>query len=155
MENEELQAITALDASVIVAALMSWHKQHEPAAAELSALLAEPGHVILPLQALVEAYSVLTRLPSPHRLSAKDARVVLEHSLRRHSTVIGLDGEEGWELIASLSQRQIAGATSHDGVIAACARKGGAQKILTFNRSHFERLAGAGLEVVVPGSGSA
>jgi predicted nucleic acid-binding protein len=94
----------------------------------------------------------MTRLPSPHRLSVKDALAVLEGSLRQRTIVVGLDGEEAWELIEELSQRQIAGATSYDGLIAACARKGGAQRILTFNRAHFERLAGAGLEVVVPGS---
>jgi len=150
--SEKAEGATALDASVIVAGLLSSHEHHGPAAAELAALLAGPGGVILPLQALVEAYSVMTRLPSPHRLSVKDALTILERSLRQRTTIVGLDGEEAWELIEDLSQRQIAGATSYDGLIAACARKGGAQRILTFNRAHFERLAGTGLEIVVPGS---
>jgi predicted nucleic acid-binding protein len=152
VESKEARRATALDASVIVAGLLSSHEHHGPAAAELAALLSEPGDVILPLQALVEAYSVMTRLPSPHRLSAKDALAVLERSLRQRTIVVGLDGEEAWELIQGLSQRQIAGATSYDGLIVACARKGGAQRILTFNRAHFERIADAGLEIVVPGS---
>jgi predicted nucleic acid-binding protein len=151
VESKKDLRTTALDTSVIVAGLLSSHEHHEPAAAALAALLAEPGDVILPLQALVEAYSVLTRLPHPHRLSAKNALAVLERTLRQRAVVVGLDGKEAWDLIEGLSQRQIAGATSYDGVIAACARKGGAQRILTFNRAHFERLAGAGLEVVVPG----
>jgi len=151
VENETVRRATALDASVIVAGLLSSHEHHALAATELAALLAEPGNVILPLQALVEAYSVMTRLPSPHRLSAKDALTVLEGSLRQRTLVVGLAGEEAWELIQGLSQRQIAGATSYDGLIAACARKGGAKRILTFNRAHFERLADADLEVVVPG----
>lgn len=153
MESEEAQRATALDASVVVAALLASHEHHGPAAAELGALLAEPGDVILPLQALVEAYSVMTRLPSPHRLSPKAALTILERSLRQRTIVVELDGEEAWGLIEGLSQRQIAGATSYDGLIAACAHKGGAQRILTFNRAHFERLPGAGLEIVVPGSG--
>jgi predicted nucleic acid-binding protein len=152
MEGEEAQRATALDASVIVAGLLSSHEQHGTAAAELAALLAEPGDIILPLQALVEAYSVMTRLPSPHRLSAKDALAVLERSLRQRTIVVELDGDEAWELIEDLCGRQIAGATSYDGLIAACARKGGAQRILTFNPAHFEKLGGAGLEIVVPGS---
>jgi len=152
VESEKAQRVTALDTSVVVAGLLSSHEQHGPAAAELAVLLAGPGDIILPLQALVEAYSVMTRLPSPHRLSAKDAHTVLERSFRQRTIVVGLDGHEAWELIEDLSQRQIAGATSYDGLIASCARKGGAQRILTFNRAHFERLAAAGLEVVVPGS---
>jgi len=149
--SKEAPPTTALDASVIVAGLLSAHEHHEPASAELAALLEERGDVILPLQALVEAYSVMTRLPRPHRLSGRDALMALERSLRQRTIVIGLEGEEAWNLIEGLSQRQIAGATSHDGVIAACARKGGARRLLTFNRAHFERLAGEGLEIVVPG----
>jgi predicted nucleic acid-binding protein len=151
VESKKDPCATALDASVIVAGLLSSHEHHKPAAAALAALLAEPGDVILPLHALVEAYSVMTRLPSPHRLSVKNALAVLERTLRQRTIVVGLDGEEAWVLIEGLTQRQIAGATSYDGMIAACARKGGAQRILTFNRAHFERLADAGLEVVVPG----
>jgi len=39
------------------------------------------------------------------------------------------------------SQRQIAGATSYDGLIAACARKGGARRILTFTRDPRRRVS--------------
>lgn len=142
---------TALDTSVIIAGLLSWHEQHEAAAAELTSLLSGPTEVILPLQALVEAYSVMTRLPSPHRLSAKNALDVLEGSLRQRTTVAGLEGGEGWGLVSDLSRRQIAGATSYDGLIVASALKGGAQRILTFNRAHFERLGTEKIEIVVPG----
>ena len=76
--------------------------------------------------------SLYRRWSKPTRLSAKDALAIPERSLRQRTIVVGLDGEEAWELIESLSQRQIAGGTSYDGLIAACARKGGAQRTLTF-----------------------
>lgn len=152
MAGRESPAATALDASVIIAGVLAWHEHHEAAAAELTALLEGPAEIILPAHALVEAYSVMTRLPSPHRLSAKDALDVLDGSLKQRTTVVGLDGKEGWELIGDLSRRQIAGATSYDGVIVACALKGGARRILTFNRAHFERVGGEALEIVVPGA---
>lgn len=44
----------------------------------------------------------------------------------------------------------ITGGTSYDSLILASARKGGAQRILTFNRSHFERIATEDIEIVVP-----
>lgn len=40
---------------------------------------------------------------------------------------------------------------SYDGLILACAMKGGAQRLLTFNRAHFERIRNEGIEIVVPG----
>ena len=124
MESEKVHPITALDTSVIIAGLFSWHVHHEAAAAELAEILSESGKVVLPLQALVEAYSVMTRLPSPHRLSAKDALAALEGSFRQRTIVVGLEGDEVWELVEDLCRHQIAGGASYDGVIASCARKG-------------------------------
>lgn len=143
--------IAALDASVIVAGLLSWHEQHQVASAALVALLRRPDKIVVPLQSLVEAYAVITRLPPPHRLSPENALAILEGSLRSRSTVAGLDGEEGWDLIEELGHQSIAGGTSYDGLIMACARKAGAQRILTFNRKHFERLGIEEIEILVPG----
>lgn len=147
--------LAALDASVIVAGLLSWHEQHEVATAELVALLERPRKIVLPVHSLVEAYAVMTRLPPPHRLGPEDALDLLEGSLRSRSILVGLDGEEGWDLIGELGRHSVAGGTSYDGLIVACARKGGAKRILTFNRKHFERLAVEGIEIVVPGGGAA
>ena len=152
MESDRTLPVVALDASVIISGLLSWHEQHETASAELVMLLERPGQIILPIQSLVEAYAVMTRLPPPHRLSPKQALAVLEGSFRNRLTLVGLDGEEGWDLIRELDQQSIAGGTSYDGLIVACARKGGAQRILTFNRRHFERLESGDIEIVVPGS---
>lgn len=54
----------AADTSVVVAAFASWHEGHE------AALRALRRGVRLPAQVLVESYSVLTRLPPPHRAAA-------------------------------------------------------------------------------------
>jgi len=145
-------AVTALDTSVIVAGLLSWHEHHEAAASELVTLLESGEEVVIPLPALVEAYSVMTRLPPPHRLSTRNALAVLQGSFRNRSTLVGLDGDEGWSLVESLAQRSIAGGTSYDGLILACALKGGARRIFTFNRAHFERIETDGVEIVVPGA---
>jgi predicted nucleic acid-binding protein len=142
---------TALDTNVVIAGLLSWHEHHEAAAAELVALLESTIEIVLPLHALVEAYSVMTRLPPPHRLSSQDALEILEGSFRHHVTLVGLDGEEGWTLIEDIGRLSISGGTAYDGLILACARKGGARRLLTFNRAHFVRMAAEEIEIVVPG----
>ncbi len=152
MENDRLLPAVALDTSVIVSGLLSWHEHYETAAAALVMLLEGRDRVILPLHSLVEAYAVMTRLPPPHRLSSKRALAMLEGSFRNRLTLVGLDGEEGWGLIRDLDQQSIAGGASYDALIVACARKGGAQRILTFNRKHFERLESEDIEIVIPGS---
>ena len=65
----------AVDTSIIVAAFASWHDQHIPA---LSALAGEP---VVPSHVLLETYSVLTRLPSPHRVPSGIVMTYLEMML--------------------------------------------------------------------------
>lgn len=151
MATERRPPITAIDSSVIVAGVLSWHEQHQRASAALVALLKRTGKIVVPLHSLVEAYAVITRLPPPHRLSPENALAILQEPFRSRSVSVGLDGEEGWDLIGELARLSIAGGTSYDGLIMACARKGGAQRILTFNSRHFERLGVEGIEIVVPG----
>jgi predicted nucleic acid-binding protein len=54
--------VIILDTSVVVAAFATWHKAHRIAVAELA------NQPVIPAQVAVEAYSVLTRLPHPHRV---------------------------------------------------------------------------------------
>jgi predicted nucleic acid-binding protein len=142
---------TAIDTSVIVSALLSWHEQHQTASAALAELLGSGSELILPLHSLIEAYAVMTRLPPPHRLSAKDALDLLEGSFQSRSHLVGLAGDEGWDLLRELSRRNLIGGASYDSLILTSAQKGGARKILTFNRAHFERIGIEGIEIVVPG----
>lgn len=151
MGSERTSATTALDTSVIISGLLSWHEDHKAASAALTGLFESGDEVILPLHSLIEAYAVMTRLPPPHRLSAKEALDVLEGSFRSRSNLIGLAAKEGWDFLRELSRRNLVGGTSYDSLILASARKGGAQRLLTFNRAHFERVGTEDIEIVVPG----
>ena len=61
----------AADTSLVIAAFASWHEQHEPARRALDAGLRLIEHCAL------ETYSVLTRLPPPHRVSGDIVREFL------------------------------------------------------------------------------
>lgn len=152
MAPDPAEVVTAIDTNVIVAGLLSWHVHHELASAQLIDLLESELEIVVPLPVLIESYSVMTRMPPPHRIGSKEALEILELSLRDRVTLVGLDEEEGWKLLQDLSQRSITGGTTYDGLILACARKGGARRLVTFNRSHFERVATEEIEVVVPGA---
>ncbi len=68
------------DTSCIIAAVCSWHEHHEAAASEIERRLAARTQMIVAAPALVEAYAVLIRLPSPHRLSPQNALTLLENN---------------------------------------------------------------------------
>ena len=141
-------AVWAVDSSALVAALLTWHGHHEAALQRIDNLLASGQELVLPLHSLVETYSVLTRLPSPHRLSPLAAVQLLE-AQRTSLRLVGLASDDGWEFIRGLARSGIHGGRTYDALIATSARKGGAARILTLNSRHFEELDPE-LEVVVP-----
>lgn len=109
--------MTAVDTSVAVAAVTSWHEAHEPSRR------AATGSRI-PAHALAESYAVLTRLPPPHRLPhAVAAELLLEWFPPRR--VLAADEGLQADLVARLSAQGVAGGASYDGLIALTADQHG------------------------------
>ncbi len=142
--------LTAVDTSVVVAALLSWHEAHTPSFAALSSVV-EDDEVVLPVSALIECYSVLTRLPAAHRLSPTDAASLLETSLRESSRVVGLRAGAVWGFLGALVDEDVRGGATYDRRILEEACAAGAKRILTLNGDDFRRFAREGVEIVVPG----
>jgi len=141
----------ALDTSVIVPALLSWHEHHSLALPAVQEALESAERAVVPLPALIESYAVMTRLPAPFRLGADVAHSVLAQTFRGHARVVGLAAEDAWTLLAEVTEGHLSGGATYDAHIAACARKAGATALVTFNRRHFERLPLGDVRLVVPG----
>lgn len=107
----------AADTSVLVAAFASWHEQHELAFAAIRRVNAMVAHC------LIETYSVLTRLPAPHRMTPGVVASYLQRSFDRHAVFI-LPAAEQRTLIGVCSARGLAGGAIYDALIAAtCAHE--------------------------------
>jgi len=134
--------VIAVDTSVVVAAFASWHEGHRVAAAALARKPRIPAHV------LVETYSVLTRLPPPHRASGiLVARFLAE---RFAEVPIVLPPRAHLPLIAKAVAAGITGGGIHDALIGATALHARA-RLLTRDRraaSTYERV-GADYELIV------
>ena len=139
----------AFDTSVLVAALQSWHEDHERSLAAVADALADPP-VVVPHHVLLETYSVLTRLPRPMRLSPDTAVETLRRTLEGKSELVGPPPAEGFALLDRLRDRTVTGGAVYDAAIAETAAKAGADSILTLNRKHFERVKPDGLAIVEP-----
>lgn len=98
--------------------------------------------------ALIETYSVLTRLPPPYRLRPADALALMEGNWSQ-AEVAALAGTEIWPLLRGLPEPGIAGGSTYDAVVAACARKAEVDAILTWDVDDFERVA-EGIDVKSP-----
>ncbi len=105
---------TTVDTSVVVAALSTWHPDHAAARRALKAADALPAPV------LTETYSVLTRLPSPHRIAP---RVAGEAVLALGLEVVGLSPVGARAVITTLAAAGVGGGATYDGLVAATARE--------------------------------
>ncbi|MFI5183526.1 MAG: PIN domain-containing protein [Vicinamibacteria bacterium] len=104
----------AVDTSVVVAAFASWHEAHASASA---ALARRPR---IPARVLVESYSVLTRLPPPHRAPAGLVAIFLAE--RFVGEPLALPPRSYLRLIQEAAAQGLAGGSIHDALIAATVR---------------------------------
>jgi predicted nucleic acid-binding protein len=134
----------------MVASLSVWHQHHERAATEIERRLNLGEEMVIAAPALVETYSVLTRLPQPRRLPSSTAVALIEDNFVSRGAVIALDDAAYRALLRQAVTGDIRGGQIYDAVIAACARAANASTLLTFNERHFRRFGGQGLSIVVP-----
>jgi predicted nucleic acid-binding protein len=134
----------------MVASLSIWHQHHERAATEIERRLNQGEEMVIAAPALVETYSVLTRLPQPRRLPSSTAVALIEDNFVSRGTVIALDDAAYRALLHRAVTEDTRGGQIYDAVIAACARTANASTLLTFNERHFRRFGGQGLSIVVP-----
>ena len=115
----------AVDTSVVVAGFASWHEGHRLAAAVLNREPRAPAHV------LVETYSVLTRLPPPHR--APSATVTAFLTQRFRQTPLTLAPRAWLRLLDHAAGLGVTGGAVYDALVAETARHAGAT-LLTRDR---------------------
>ncbi|MET0896056.1 MAG: PIN domain-containing protein [Acidimicrobiia bacterium] len=99
--------MTALDTSVAIPALASWHEAHD----RIRRLVSDAS---IPHHALLETYAVLTRLPPPRRVDTATASLVLA---RRFPPSSVLDPVRS-DVVARLASAGIGGGATYDGIIA-------------------------------------
>lgn len=132
-----------VDTSVLVAAFSSWHEQHDVARSAIRDGAGVVGH------AIAESYSVLTRLPEPHRAAPELARDFLAAACSGAPLVLDADAVRG--LPARLVACGVSAGATFDGLIALTAASHGVtllsldrRAVETYRRCgvRFELLAG-------------
>ena len=117
----------AADTSLVVAAFASWHENHENARRALDGGLRLIEHCAL------ETYSVLTRLPAPHRSVGPVVREFLE--TRFPQPFLRLDARAYRDFVLGLPDHGITGGTAYDALVAATAAFCGAELITCDRRA--------------------
>jgi predicted nucleic acid-binding protein len=119
--------VRAADTSAVVAAFASWHESHAAARAALDAGLRLIEHCAL------ETYSVLTRLPPPHRSPAAVVREFI--AARFPDPLLRLDSRSHRQFVLQLADRGITGGAAYDALVAATAAFNGSELVTCDRRA--------------------
>jgi toxin FitB len=144
------QHVVALDTSCVIALLCEWHEHHAASASAIEQRLDAGAALAIAAPVLLEAYSVLTRLPGPWRMSAHDALQLLSENFRGSARTVALGAEEHWSLLQGAPGGGVSGGRTYDAAITACARKANARELLTLNTRHFAAFADDSLLITSP-----
>jgi predicted nucleic acid-binding protein len=110
--------LIAVDTSVVVAAFASWHEGHRAA---LECLRRDPR---LPAHVVLETFSVITRLPAPHRAPGELVAEFLRQRFRDPPLTLPPKGH--LRLVEQAAAAGLAGGAIYDALIAATASRAGA-----------------------------
>jgi predicted nucleic acid-binding protein len=105
--------VRAADTSAVVAAFATWHENHDAAREALDTGLRLIEHCAL------ETYSVLTRLPPPHRVQGSLVRDFL--AARFPDPLLRLSPRSYREFVLQLPDHGVAGGAAYDALVAATA----------------------------------
>jgi predicted nucleic acid-binding protein len=110
--------VIAPDTSVLIAGFATWHEGHQ------SAVRALNRGVRLIAHTAVETYSVLTRLPPPHRVAPGAVHAYLKDLTS--SDYLTLDGNSHRGLLDHLAEHAVSGGAAYDALVGFTAKTAGA-----------------------------
>lgn len=127
-----------LDTSCLVAAVCGWHRHHDATRREIERRNAAGEKLVLAAHSLAETFSVLTRLPEPHRMRPEDALALIEANWAR-TRLVALEAPDYRSTLRLCRDAGIGGGAVYDALIAACARKARVRTLVTWDLEGFER----------------
>ena len=138
-----------LDASCLVPLLLAAHPKHERTLAATAECDRDSGELVLTGHALLECYSVLTRLPRPHGIAPAQAEELLRLNFATHR-IVAMTRDTVWATLRHRVARGQWGPRVYDSVVALLTLEAGGTLLLSWNARHMMTVAPPGLEVREP-----
>ena len=140
-----------LDTSCLVAAVCGWHRHHDATRRDIERRNAAGEDLVLAAHSLAEAFSVMTRLPEPHRLRPEDALELIEANWGE-TRLVALTGSDYRSTLRRCRDAGIGGGAVSDALTAACAVKARVETVVTWDLAGFERFLEDDPAVRTPGA---
>ena len=128
------------DTSVLVAAIVRSHPQHGLALPWLAQARSGEIQLLVASHSLAELYSVLSTLPIRPKIAPSIAWRLVQENVGTVANLIALSAPDYLETLQRVSELGLSGGIVYDALLARAAEISGAERLLTFNRKHFERV---------------
>ncbi|HTP06477.1 MAG TPA: PIN domain-containing protein [Nitrospirota bacterium] len=131
---------TLLDTSVLVAALVEPHPDHQRALPWLTKERSRSGELLIASHTVAELYAVLSTLPVSPRISPGLAWRLIHESVEPRVSIVSLTAADYCSLVKHLGTLGLSGGAVYDALIVKAAQKSGIDRIVTFNVNDFKRV---------------
>jgi predicted nucleic acid-binding protein len=139
-----------LDTSCIVSLLSAGHALHLTTRQAYAMRRDHAEQPVIPVHAILETFSVLTRSPAPLFVPPAQVREMLIENFFEVAEIPDVTANRCWAALDVLSARSIGGGLLYDAIIAQSCYEAGAKLLLTWNVRDFLRVAPPALEIRQP-----
>jgi predicted nucleic acid-binding protein len=129
------------DTNVLIAAFLANHPHHQAARPVIERIKADSDEGFVAAHSLAETYAVLTRLPGGNQVSPTIAWQLIHENVINHFTLVALTPKEYATTLELAAAGDIEGGRIYDALLLAAAERSRAERIYTFNISHFQSIA--------------
>ncbi len=138
------------DTSVLVPAVADQLPNHETALACFVKGTSRGRQAVGSTHLLAETYATLTALPLPKRITAPEARRLVEVNFLSKMELVVLEVDDYRRALEMTSEQGLVSGQIYDALHVVAALKNKCSRIYTYNLRHFRRLAPHGIEITAP-----
>lgn len=135
------------DTSVLVSAMVTSHPAHNRTFAYFERVFREIDKGFISTHCIAELYAVLSVLPIKPRLSPLEVEKILQKNIYPKFEIIPLNAKDYQNAVRRVSDLHLSGGILYDSLHIETAIKSGAEKLITLNHTHFEKLARKEIQV--------
>lgn len=128
------------DTSVLVAACVEGHPEHERSFAWLAQAHRREIEMVIATHTLAELYAVLTRLPVRPRLVPSIVRLIIRDSIEANAQVVEITAGQYREVFDEMVHQNLTGGIVYDALAVSVAKQQEVDVLLTLNSKDFLRV---------------
>ncbi len=138
------------DTSVLIPAFAESHPNHKECFSLLEKTLNKKMELVTSAHALLEFYSVYSKLPLKTRISPLEIKKIIEENIYPNFKIIILEEKDYKEVILQISSLGLSGGIIYDLFHYMSARKSKANALITYNEKDFGKFSFDKIPIFLP-----